>query len=293
MRKPKNVKRFSTFKIISAVIGVFVFIASQLLSDRLTGWGNEMIDEWLAAHQGEILAWILANPFHLISSLAVIILLIIVVDWYLGTKKQRARQEAPEEKEYSRPSIKTKSSSPAITRRFSAHLEKIKKERIRNGWEVTGLALRFLNEIKSAPPFLGLRHEKPIISTSDEQTLTEFFLAQKYMEENRDVIKGGRYIIRTGDNPELIAQQKYGHERYAVYVPHLHVYPNGTPLDLPYLNIDRPDHPDDVKRKRSISRDLETIISLSKSYNLTRDDAIPVLRLVYDAAQRTLDERKK
>jgi hypothetical protein len=46
----------SKFKIVSAVTASLVLVASTLLEDRLVGWGNGMIDKWLATHQGDLLS---------------------------------------------------------------------------------------------------------------------------------------------------------------------------------------------------------------------------------------------
>lgn len=192
--------------------------------------------------------------------------------------------------------ISTKSSSreisksPAIAKKFSSNLEKIKKERIRTGWKITGISLGFLERIKAAPPFLGLNHDRPTISVEDEAELTEFFQASIYMEQYRDHIHGGEHRIVSGDNRQSIAEKVYGDGRYDYYVKERHVYPIGSILKLPYLNTQRPDHPNDVERKMLISRDLDKINSMLNRYNLTSDEAIPVLRMVYDAAQRTLEE---
>jgi hypothetical protein len=93
MDKKRNTKRsWSPFRIISAAISGIWIIVSSLISDRFTGWGNEMIDNWLANHQGigwKILLWIFKSPLNLITALAIIILFIILVDWYLTTRKTR------------------------------------------------------------------------------------------------------------------------------------------------------------------------------------------------------------
>jgi hypothetical protein len=183
---------------------------------------------------------------------------------------------------------------PTIAKRFSLNLEKIKEERIKAGWEITGIGLNFLDRVKATPPFLGLHHDKPIISASDERTLTEFFLASIYIEKYREVIKGGRnYIVRDEENDrKAIAKAVYGHEKYEVYVPALHSYISGMVLTLPYINLDRPDHPDEIERIVTISKDTENIISLLEPHNLVRREAIPLLRIIYDAAQKTRNERE-
>lgn len=181
---------------------------------------------------------------------------------------------------------------PAISelaQRFSSHLEKIKKERMDKGDRFTGLGLAFLNEIKSAPPFLGLRNEKPVISTSDEQKLTEFFMASIYMDKYRNVIKGGRYQIRKDDDENTIAKNIYGDEKYKAYVPTRYVFSMGSILELPYVNLERPDSNEFIRKKMKLSNNIEEIKSMLESYQLVRDESIPILRIVYDAAQKTLE----
>jgi len=181
-----------------------------------------------------------------------------------------------------------------IVEKFSTHLEELKKERMsKYEWKITGIGLGFLENIKTAPPFLGLRHEKPIISPSDEHTLTEFFIASIYMEKYRDSIRGGTYVIRSGDDAKTIAKSMYGDERYEAYVPAQHTYSNGSILKLPYVNRETTDYSESVKNKIDVSNKIEHIKSLLSSYHLVRDESIPLLRMIYDASQKTLlDERK-
>jgi hypothetical protein len=204
----------------------------------------------------------------------------IMLDLLLGSKRS----------EETRKSNVGKTSEPSrtILERFSFHLDERTKD-----ITISGNGLGFLHEIKTAPPFLGLRHDTPIISKSDEQTLTEFFRAQTYMEKNRDAIRGGPYQIRHGDNRKLIAKKVYGDEKYEALVEERLTYPNGTWLELPYLNLNSPDHPEFIKRQISISGDNELVVSLLQSYHLVKDEAIPLLRMVYDAALKTLDEKEK
>jgi hypothetical protein len=114
------------------------------------------------------------------------------------------------------------------------------------------------------------------------------------MEKYRDVIRGGKnYVIRDGENnARSIAKAVYGHERYEVYVPGLHIYHTGSVLMLPYLNLERPDHPEFVERQVLLYENLDAIKNLLKPYNLVDHESIPLMRMVYDAAQQTLYKRK-
>lgn len=273
---------FNKYPFISFAGGVVTLLAFQSL---LVGYDSVITQAMIQA------GWCGADDYicllrYYISFSSLIILLGISLDFIINFSRKRLSQKheiqiGPTLRE----NVKV---PPAIFDRFSFHLDEITK-----GKDIRGVGLGFLSDIKSTPPFLGVRHDKPIISKHDEQILTEFFLAQIYMENNRDAIRGGTYQMRHGDGRKLIAKKVYGDEKYARWVDDRLTYPNGSWLELPYLNLNSPDDSEFIKRKISMSRNTKQIISLLLSYNLVEDEAIPLLRIIYDAAQKTLDERKK
>ena len=115
MGKRNSTKNFwgFPFKIISTVLALIIIAANELISDRITGWGNTIIDKWLATHKDNIISWILENPFHLTSAIALIILVIIVVDWYFQRRRPNDTKQI-EDKE-NRQELLTKSPKPKIS----------------------------------------------------------------------------------------------------------------------------------------------------------------------------------
>ena len=77
------------------VSAIWLFIIYPLIEDRFTGWGNSMIDNWLASRPGlfgDVLRWTLDTPLNLVSTLFVVIIAIIIVDWYRQVRKQVRKQ---------------------------------------------------------------------------------------------------------------------------------------------------------------------------------------------------------
>ena len=94
MPRKKSRVVLSPLNIIGIAASLFVWLVGELLSDRLTGWGNKVIDDYLAKHQGEFVAWVFANPFNLMQALAVIVFLLILIDVYYHY--QRGERKTPQ-----------------------------------------------------------------------------------------------------------------------------------------------------------------------------------------------------
>lgn len=220
----------------------------------------------------------------------IVILLGLVIDLWRKYRVKKIDKALISETPFPiQPKVKSKLVLPEIVS-FSTNIDEILKKRKAMGERISGISLGFINDIKSAPPFLGLKHNNPVISPKDEQTLTDFFLASMYVEKYRDSIKGGDYTITRGDTQESIAKSKYGNKRYKAYIPYYSYYPNGTILDLPYVNLETPDSNDYIKRKIELSKNIEKIKDMLESYHLVRDESIYVMRMVYDASQMVLNQ---
>lgn len=77
-------------KITGGTFALITLIVTRILSmasSRFDDWGNKMIDDWLAIHRDDVLTWIVNNPSNLVSAIALFILIIIGVDWYLQARK--------------------------------------------------------------------------------------------------------------------------------------------------------------------------------------------------------------
>jgi hypothetical protein len=273
----EKAKKFSYTFVMLGLIGTAVIVASlfQEIGNAMSGVIVQL--GWCKQD----------NSICLLSNWALIaiglVIFGLVLDLLVGSKR------GEETRKPILADVKQTTQPPRIIlERFSFHLDERTKD-----ITISGLGLGFLNQIKSAPPFLGLQHEHPIISRSDEQALTEFFQAQIYVERNRNFIRGGNYLLTDGDNHKLIAKKVYGHEKYEAWVEEHTEYPSGTWIELPYLNLNTPDHPDFIKQQISISENIEQVASLLQSYRLVKDEALPLLRMIYDAAQKTLGEKRK
>lgn len=178
---------------------------------------------------------------------------------------------------------------PPLLLRFS-----MKLDNMTSGKEITGMSLRFLNNIKSAPPFLGIQNKKMFISINHEQQLTEFFLARIYVEENQDFIRGGKYQIKESfTSRKEIAKDFYGQEDFE-YPVEADFLPKGTWIELPYVNLKNlSDKSADIHRKLWVSQNVDNIIGMLRQYNLLEDEGIQLMRWVYDAAQKTLKETRR
>ena len=88
----------STQKKVLWVLSVAWIVFRELILDRLTGWGNTMIDKWLASHPSliaDILSWIFKDAFHITSAIALIIILIMVMQAWKETKGDKDNTQTP------------------------------------------------------------------------------------------------------------------------------------------------------------------------------------------------------
>jgi hypothetical protein len=88
----KNKKRI---KFVSLVVALITLAGSQIwsyASDKFGDWRNKMIDDFIQSHNGDVIAWIFKSPLTLISALSVVVILIILIDWYFRQRKAESNK---------------------------------------------------------------------------------------------------------------------------------------------------------------------------------------------------------
>jgi hypothetical protein len=199
----------------------------------------------------------------------------------LGFVKSRQKKVIPTESAGKR---------PEIISIFSSQLDELAK-----GNNISGLGRRFLENIKAAPPFLGIQHYQPVISPGVEQTLTEYFLAQEFVKANGKFIRGGRnYQVKREDTWESIAKDIYGDAKFSNNIKdanrEVYSVSAGMSIELPYVNISvsfgmssgEIDKKYTIAQRKWIEPTLE---SLRKQFYLVDDEILPLVNWIYDAAQ--------
>ena len=170
---------------------------------------------------------------------------------------------------------------------FSFHLNEMVRGK---EMDISGASFSFINRAKVAPPFLGFNES--IISKPDEKILTEYFHAVSFNENNR-IIGGKSYQITNGDNAEIIAKKVYKSKKFA-HLVNAFTFPNGSWIDLPYANLDDPKQSSkSIDELMSVAKNEEVIIELLGKYYLPNHEALEMIRIIYDAAQKTLKETEQ
>ena len=172
---------------------------------------------------------------------------------------------------------------------FSRHLNEITK-----GEKISSIGRRFLETVKTSPPFLGRRSS--IVSPAVEQKFTEHFLAK----EIRDSIKGkASYRMSGKDTHESIAENVYGDAKYANIVRGASfTIINGTFIHLPYIDITSSLglSPKEIDEKVLCAEDAwiePTVNELVDQFNLVKSETLRLMKWVYDAAQKTLNKKSE
>jgi len=123
------------------------------------------------------------------------------------------------------------------------------------------------------------------------------------VKKNSHLIRGGGYYqARHGDNWETVAKRKYGGKKFSREFSRANGDPrgglselsNGTYYSLPYIDISNSlglsSH--DIEKKYIVAdkKSIEpTLTDLIGKLSLIEDEVLPLLRMVYDSAQLTLN----
>lgn len=163
------------------------------------------------------------------------------------------------------------------------------------GQSISGLGRSFLKNVKTAPPFLSFKHSQPVISPIAEQKLTEFFMAQEFVQTNGKFIRVGKtYVVKREDTWERIAKDVYGNEKFSdnitVANPGIYLLMAGMVIKLPYIDISTSlGLSSEEIEKRYIKSQREwiepTLEYLRKQFYLIEDEVLSLVSWIYDAAK--------
>jgi hypothetical protein len=272
----------------SAIIGLIISI-----------WSWVSPAKWLTAFyswiQGASVSGILKETVGIIIpalGFGVVVFLIVFPVFRLArfgfvALKSRSIQESQNEMPEELP-------TPKIVREFARNLDSLTA-----GKNISGLGLRFLNIMKASPPFLGMEYME--FSLPTEQKLTEYFRALDFTEKYKEYVHGGDlYQIKPEDNNEFekIAEKIYGNSEFSNRIkeetPGVYRLAVGMHIRLPYLDTRK--SPDDPQKflnwQFTIANNFDgigpTFREVAQRYGLLADEAFPLLKTVYDAAQDTL-----
>lgn len=178
---------------------------------------------------------------------------------------------------------------PPVVLRFSMALNKAIKKA-----PFSGRGMIFLNDVKKAPPFLGIKFSKPIIQPTHEKVLTEYFMALDFFSKYGSQIKGGdKYQIKSGETWEKISERVYGSKNF---VSHILTANKGlvTPSTSVVIHLPRIDvsgttglTPELIEMKHSvlISNNVsKTLVELTNNFNLVLDEALQLFTLIWRTA---------
>ena len=225
--------------------------------------------------QAEILLSILLWVFSL-RNIAVVISVVFLVFFYRSVTRWFANKN---------------------TRNFANHMNKITRNRV---FSSTGMI--FLEKCKKYPPFLGIVYNHPILSAEQESVITEYFRANDFVNKNKNVIcGGGTYVVQPGDTWQSISKSKYKRKKFAKQLQEsnskIKYLRAAMVLALPRIDISEllGMNTDQIENKYRLAEDTSgnarnTIVAITGFYSLINEEALILLRAVYDAAQLTKNE---
>ena len=175
---------------------------------------------------------------------------------------------------------------PPVALRFSMALEKEMKK-----VSFSGRGMIFLNDVKKAPPFLGIKFSKPVIQPTHEKVLTEYFMALDFFNKYGSQIKGGdKYQIKSGETWDKISEKVYGSKNF---VSHILTANKGliTPSTGVIINLPRVDvsgvtglTSELIEYKYAIMKSdvvSKTLVELMNIFDLVWDEPINLMSLVW------------
>jgi hypothetical protein len=169
-------------------------------------------------------------------------------------------------------------------REFSFHLDKIVKNRV-----FSSNGIIFLKEARNYPPFLG--NYRSVLSPKMERIFTDHFEASDFKQDNSEVIRGGLiYTGRSGDTPESVAEKVYGNKKFASKIPYFK-FSNGSKFKIPFVDTNETrnlssNEIEATYSKASVNYIEHALKELIDQNNLIESEAMPLLRIVYDAAKK-------
>ena len=179
---------------------------------------------------------------------------------------------------------------PPIALRFSTALNKEMKKT-----SFSGRGVIFLNDIKKAPPFLGIKFSNPVIQPEQEKVLTEYFMALDFFNKYGNSIKGGgTYQMRDEITWEELSEKTYGSSKYVSHILSankgaISAPPRGTIIRLPRVDVSGAAGltPELIEHKHSILKGdvvSRTLVELMNKYNLIWDETLPLVTLIWRVA---------
>lgn len=165
---------------------------------------------------------------------------------------------------FKRNQVKESSSNPGIKtttekrvrkpyKVFSRHLDAMTK-----GKKISSPAMVFLKRVRIAPPFLGELHSDPVLSPEHEKELTEYFQAWEFVTKHKAL------ILFKGED-------EYISESLGVSTDY---------IELQYL----------ISQGKRVKKTLDFLLN---SLHLQYSEALELVKIVYDAAQKTLDKENR
>ena len=179
---------------------------------------------------------------------------------------------------------------PPTVLRFSMALDKeIRKS------SFSGRGVIFLNGIKKAPPFLGIKFSKPVIQPQHEKIMTEYFMALDFFNKYGSQIKGGgSYQIRGEETWEEVSEKIYGSNKFVPYILAANQSvsfppPRGSFISSPRVDISSNTGltPEVIDYKYSIMKSdvvSKTLVELMNNFDLVWDEPLNLMSLVWKTA---------
>lgn len=179
---------------------------------------------------------------------------------------------------------------PPIALRFSMALDKEMKKS-----SFSGRGVIFLNDIKKAPPFLGIKFSKPLIQPEHEKVMTEYFMALDFFNKYGSLIKGGDTYQMKGENTwEEISEKIYGNNKFVSHILSanrgiISPPPRGTIIRLPRVDVSGTTglNPELIEHKHSILKSeivSKTLVELTNNFNLVWDETLNLVTLIWRTA---------
>jgi hypothetical protein len=179
---------------------------------------------------------------------------------------------------------------PPIALKFSTALDKEMKKS-----SFSGRGVIFLNDIKKAPPFLGIKFSKPLIQPEHEKVMTEYFMALDFFNKYGSSIKGGDTYQMKGEKTwEEISEKIYGSSKFVSYILSanrgvISPPPRGTIIRLPRVDVSGTTGltPELIEHKHSILKSdvvSKTLVELTNNFNLVWDETLNLITLIWRTA---------
>jgi hypothetical protein len=178
---------------------------------------------------------------------------------------------------------------------FSHNLENILK--LKRPY-LSSLGLRFLGNIRKAPPFLDIQFQNPLISLQAEQVLTEYFRAKEYVEFVSVSTRGGEsYTVKYGDTLDSIAEKIYGDSKFTKQLDERNY---GAPLRpgmvliLPYIDLENTGQsPSYIEKQFDRAKGTNELMNLldeiKNTHGLMDEEVLLLLKMAYDVARLTVN----